>query len=387
MVTERVNQNPEIVKPPLEIPRDKRGRVRWKILKQNPQQLMVFIEAQAQSFIDAGNFLSSSRLKATGMSWFDRGVSQNYPGGITTLRMRINGDIKPQHALSVGEDNLPRDRRGRVFWSRLANDEERLRQILEDEARTHLVKWGTLTQKSLSEVGQTGLNHAIQLYYPDGLSGLKTKVEVANNQKPKGFWRNPENIRFAAQIFLKQHQQLSVDALRQFGCTSLENAIPNYPGGWTQLRIDLGLKELRKSSGYWTPDTIKAETRKFYESHGLLSRRALIASGRSDLNGQITHYLGGMAQLKRDLGIPLMRKDNYWTDETIEREAHDFYRITGTFSTKSLIKVGKNDLLLAIRRHYRGGLTVLKQKLGITAQEPNISPEQANEMLRRLLEE
>ena len=79
----------------------------------------------------------------------------------------------------------------------------------------------------------------------------------------------------------------------------------------------------------------------------------------------------------------------YWTPAAIEQEAQEFYVQYGRLTSQFLNSHKRSDLSNQIIHSYPNGFKGLKEKLGIKDPIPQnitISPEDANEQLRRLLE-
>lgn len=146
----------------------------------------------------------------------------------------------------------------------------------------------------------------------------------------------------------------------------------------------------KKVIGYWKPEKIEDEARRFYEREGKLTGRLLIQKKRSDIAVAINrHYPGKMPRLKETLGIIVKRKQNgYWTTRNIEQESILFHKNYGGLTQSLLTQHDRSDLLGAIHSYYPGQMEALKKKLGITSytSEDLISPDQANEELMKFLE-
>ena len=124
----------------------------------------------------------------------------------------------------------------------------------------------------------------------------------------------------------------------------------------------------------------------FYAEFGNLSEKSLVAHNRYDLAGAIAQrYKGSIQKLRKDLALENKQKPKgYWTPELIEEEARKFYAEVGHISGVNLPQHKRSDLWGAIQTRYPGKMTALKEKLGIV--EKPISPEEANEELMRFLE-
>lgn len=65
----------EVPNPPLEVPRDKRGRIRWAVLKQDPAALETFIFQSASDFVAAGGRFTQRELRRKGNFVLNRAIS------------------------------------------------------------------------------------------------------------------------------------------------------------------------------------------------------------------------------------------------------------------------------------------------------------------------
>ena len=76
----------------------------------------------------------------------------------------------------------------------------------------------------------------------------------------------------------------------------------------------------------------------------------------------------------------------------IEKEAKELFELTGDLDWKSAPKYGKTSLMNAICQYYLGGITVLRDKLGINGlnnkdKQDSISSQEAKEEFDKLFEE
>ena len=372
----------------ISIPRDSYGRPRWKQLsEENPEKLKRYIEFQARDFIASGNVLKSQVLLDSGKSSLAHCIYRYYPGGLTALRKTVDqGDTTYVNLnLEIDERGLPRDKRGRVYWSRLAEDPEQIQRIIEQEAQRFISGGNPFTQSNLKDARMSGFGAAIQKHYPGGIEGLKEKLGIDISKRPQGYWR-PETIRREALEFYDLAGGLTFTLLDKHKAAYLEGAIGRYPGGIGQLRKDLGIRgPARKPLGYWNPEQVEEEARQFLEKEGDLTVKLLSSKNRHDLLGAIAEvYPGNLTELKIKLGVERTSKPRgYWTPENTELEALEFLEELGEISQGFLIQQGRSDLVNAIRK-YPGGMYGLKEKLGVG--RISISPEEADEELKKLTE-
>lgn len=424
----------EVVNTPsstLEIPRDKRGRIRWKVLQTNPDQLAAFIENQVHSLLDQGIKINRNSLTKVGFSYLSSGIIHYYPNGYTGLRQALD---------------LPLGYKPRNYWAGTEGIDR-----IQREVKIIYQEEGAVNGRILRAKGKPDVARAIDRTYPGGWRKLRENLAITPSSKPHGFW-TPENIKQEAAKFYAEHGGLSRSLLHRAGRTDLETVVRKYPGGLVALKREFGVKFKARPHGFWTIDTIRMQAMEFYSQFASLTPNILREKGRGDLHIAARKYPGGVRQLQRDLNIPLSRKDaGYWTREKIKEEARTFYEQYGNLTHTILKRNGRNALVIAIRNYpgkirqlqtdlgilspkrpngywtevnieceareflekygeltftvlhshrnfrlhrairrlYPGGLTTLREKLGLVTsiQELNLSSDQANEQLRRLLEE
>jgi hypothetical protein len=422
---ERVGVNPPLTE--VKIPRDKRGRIRWKLLEEDPAQLQSILEYEVSALLAQGAELKHKTLVELGYAYLSRAVVIYYPNGYLGLRQSLglpegnkpkNFWARPDNletiqaearavlaevgTLSIGVLKL-RDRADLVNAVRkhypggIVQLKVDLGVVSQTKPRSHWTpvrieeaaaavarEYGTISRGLLLKHGRADLEAAIGNHYPGGLTALKAKLEIQDSQKPHGYW-SVENIQAEAARFIEQGGSLSQTALQTQGRTDLIHAIwDKYPGGIRQLQSDLGLEiQTRKPNSFWTPDTIRTEASTFYDQSGALTTGLLYKSRRFALAIAISKiYPGGMRQLQRDLGVRIAKQpDGYWTTENTEQEALAFYQANSKL-TFSRLKTKNSGLWNAIRR-YPGGIKALREKLGI---DKSISSSEANQDLERLLE-
>lgn len=232
-------------------------------------------------------------------------------------------------SLQLSDNGLPRDGRGRIFWSLLAKNPEQFQRVVEMEAKKLIGEGNHLDQKNLKVLRMSGFGMAITKYYPGGMESLKAKLKVSIAQKPQD---------------------------------------------------------------YWGPETIRGEALEFYMANGALTEYLLRRHKRNDLEIAIRKYPGGIRRLRNDLemGSPDRKPSGYWVPENIEMEARIILQLNFQFSRRLLRKLKRFGLDYAIQNNYPGGMVALKAKLGVPGKDANqkisISPEQANEQMRRILE-
>lgn len=343
-----ISENNQTGQTQIEIPRDKRGRIRWSVLKSKPQNLISAIEAETQRVLHCGNSPIQKILAE------EVGCSLRYPKSI-----------------KIGEDGLPRDSTGRFFWSLLKDDPERMMELAETEAKRLITDPQYVGNRRSKQKGLPGLLFAASNYYPGGVYALKEKVGVSLKEKPRGYWKdNPEgNIEKEAREFCEREGELNNTLLRKHKQFGLAKAIyDNYPGGLRALRKKLGLTDLRRPKGAWTSEQIEKEAQEFYNKEGVVNIKTLQKCGRGDLAHAIqTHYPGRINQLILNLGFEqyVRKPEGYWTEDEIETQAKEFYQHEGKLTCSILKAKDRYNLLGAIIEHYPGGIRKLQLNLGI----------------------
>lgn len=235
----------------------------------------------------------------------------------------------------IPQIDIPRDSRGRIRW-RLLHEQGQIIDILQNEIRFFHEQYGEVTPRLLIQNHRSDLAGAVQHYYPGSWRQLRRDVKIP-----------PHNIQ------------------------------------------DKGLRGIDPSQ--------KAEE---IEKYGLflmkkgvnISHQALVEAGEDWYRRSIIrYYSGGIKALRDKLSVTegkATRGRDYWTKlDNIEEEAQIIYEEYGDLTASIIRNAGKEDLMGGIFRHYPGKLTGLKEKI-VTMLDPKVmlSPEEANEQLRRLLE-
>ncbi len=421
--------------PTLEVPRNKRGKIQWRILEEDPAKLTAVIESEVNALLAHGVQLNHRELVRSGYSYLSRAIVVYYPNGYLGIRQTFD---------------LPTGNKPKNFWA----NPERISTI-QQETRAVYQEEGTLSLGILRTRQRDDLVNAIKRYYPGGITKLKEDLGVTSESKPHGYW-TPEKIKEEATVATAEHGTLSRSTLHKIGRRDLEAAIgKHYPGGFRTLKADLGIESTQKPQGYWTTEVIFKEASEFYSSFGTLTQSSLANNEAGDLLHAVNEkYPGGLRQLQRDIGLEnqsrekgywneetirseaiafyeqygglsyfllnkngrsdianalaaypdILRKlqgelgvktgkkpNGYWTIENIEAEASKFLSEHGELTVNSLRREGQNSLSFYIGRRYPGGLVALRERLGITVVDNSVtqvvSSESANAQLERLLEE
>jgi hypothetical protein len=399
--------------PDIGVPVDRKGRIRWSVLSKEPEKLVEVIETQARALVEQGVNLTGPNLSTLGLHPLTNAVRVYYPGKWIGLKEKLSLKV----------------RQPRSYWSEHTNIEAEARQIfaqhgrltakllttisrgdllgatalypgglrslnrvlavefnayqgwtperIEEEARKLLQDGNNLSFNNLRKAGAASLANAINKHYPGKFQGLRENLglKVVRLSKPSNYWRDPEVIRQEARRILEIEGSLNDAAIRKNKASSLTAAITQYyPGQMRQLQIDLGLKPItkeKKKSTHWTEDLIRQESLAFYQDHKRLTVTALVQEGAKGLGAAITRkYPGGITQLRQDLGLETgQRPNNYWKDPAnIEKEALEFTAQYGWITQMWMLKEGRSDLWAAIIRYYPGGIKALRETLKIPHQ-------------------
>lgn len=328
------------------LPYDKNGRVIWTALIHQDQEVFnERVEEIAKGIVASGKNLSEDTFRELSMTGYYAAVNTYYPEGMRGIREKLGFEVgKPFY-----------------YWHDAKN--------IEEEARKQVAAGSNLSQISLYEAGATSLNAAIGKYYPGGVRALRQKLGVANPSRGRGYW-NIENIETELRAFLAQGNTFSLSALHQAGLSDLANAITRvYPDGRIGVMKTLGIIDQKKPMGYWkNPRNIENEAKIAIAQGSNLSQDSLHELGFNSLVASIgRHYPGGLSALRQKLevSVPDVMPNGYWTEETIEKEAREFYERHGVLTQKAFREHDRQGLGGAISQKYPGSLLALKRKLGI----------------------
>ena len=204
----------------------------------------------------------------------------------------------------------------------------------------------------------------------------------------------PELIENEARDILSKEGRFGQTVLKGLKKGRLSRAIGNvYPGGMRALKVKLKQEftEVQLRSA-WSYERIIKESQEFFDLEGELTTRTLHRRGRFDLSNAIVKYGGGYRRVKEALGLPESRQvgvpRDLWTIETIEANAAAVVKKYGYINYPLLSIIHQTSLGNAIGKYYPTKMVGLQEKLGLTKEGFNvqISPDQANEQLRSLLE-
>lgn len=347
------------IQPRIEAPMDGRGRIRWSLLK--PDERVIFIRQEAQALLLAGSTLTRKTAPLV-----MAGAQRFYPGGVNSLRV------------DLGQPVL---KRGNGYWTP-ENTEAEVKQFFKEN--------NDFSVPLLTKARKNSLVIAVHKY-PGGVTALREKLGLEPRYKPKSYWTPENIETEARQFIDQNQKLSAPALVAADRADLSVAAVRKYPGGMRALQEKLGMATKIRPNGYWdNPKTIEDEARSFLEQGHQLIQKDLNRYGLSSLKWAASRfYPGGFIQLKIDLGIELTQKPKgYWKPERIEEEALSFYQTNGVLSLRKLKKSGRGDLSSAISELYPGAMRALKNKLGIGVikEELTISSDKANEQLRKLLE-
>lgn len=221
------------------------------------------------------------------------------------------------------------------------------------------------TQEEMAVSSLTPLSKAIS--ETGGTTVWRQRLDFDAQRRDTGYWDDPENVKREVERVMKEHglKDLPSQAqLTEFGETSVGAGIRR-TGGYPSWREQLGLKLKIKRKGFWTEEEIRRQAVEFLQAHGQLSHVVLSQSGRFGLQVAIgRRFPGGLTALRNELGVGLERMPvGFWTREKIESEARAFIKEHGRISRKLLADKGRSDLLSAIIVGFPGKFIGLKEFL------------------------
>lgn len=261
--------------------------------------------------------------------------------------------------------------------------------ILERESQEIIANGGELTAVALIKNGHTGFLGAVRRYFPNGLNGLQSRLNIRpkTTQRPRGYWQDLSKIEAEASDFIEKHGDITTDLLKESGRSDLIGAtLRNYPGGIYALKDKL-VGQSRRPRGHYNPEQVEAETREFINKYGSLKYELMRDKGYATLSRKISEYPGGRRGITIALGLEeAVETRKPWTPERILEEAKAVYLKEGKISHDLLVKLKQSGLGSAIARKYPGGWNQIKLDLGINPDKKKLSSEQANADLNSLLE-
>jgi len=183
------------------------------------------------------------------------------------------------------------------------------------------------------------------------------RTVVRRPSKPRGYWKNPENIERELNMWIKTHNLDRLPTqkeLRAAGESSLATAIDKL-GGLAGFSQKLGVPMAsRRPNGYWT-DFDKLE--RALKAYMKPVDKEYHTNNSKDITSSIEAALGENAVLA-GRGNEEERKNRHFHKESRGTESELFWMP----SAQELTVAGRGDLLRAIREH--GGIAAVGKKLG-----------------------
>lgn len=260
--------------PPIPVPKDERGRIRWTDFKETPTLRILVIEQEARKFVGQNGILTQKDIKPLAS-----GIQLYYPGQL--------GGLKKALGLKI-------TKRPDGYWTKTR---------IEAEAERIYRQLGTFDQRTLQKAGESGISTAIATKYPGKMRKLREKIGLSVPQK-KNYW-DVDQIEKTAEALITELGDLSRKKLLKAGKLDFDNAAKkHYPGGMTALKAKFALEQYREPKGYWTPERVEIEAKKFLEKYGTLTHKALRKHRFSSLSSAISMiYPGGASGLRLHLGL------------------------------------------------------------------------------------
>lgn len=127
-----VNAGSQSGSAPIEIPRDVRGRIQWSTLRQEPNKLAAVIEAEVAGLSSHGVQISNDGLEAASKSGLLSGIHRYYPGAMSALRAKfgIYSEQGRPFTTEVTETGLLKDAKsGKTIWRQRGQSREEDEQL------------------------------------------------------------------------------------------------------------------------------------------------------------------------------------------------------------------------------------------------------------------
>lgn len=338
------------------------SNTRWAQIT-DPDQRLLAIRGEARGFLEEHGSLGSTALRINGRRDLLSAIDRYYPDHLSGLQRDLGLRVRPAN---------PKN-----HWSN---------ETIESESLAFLQLHGVITPKKLVEMGRTDLLGAINARYPGRLTGLKQNLNIEPGRRPDGYFIE-ENIERKLRAIIERTGEFpSYNVIREIDSTL--TAVLSRTGGFGYWRQKLGFEIKERPNGFWTEETIRDEATKFVQEGNGLSGKELKAKNMGALAHAISKsYPGGIRQLQQDLGIKDERQmPGYWTPQRILEAALQIHTQEGDLSLSIVNRCQLWGLASSIRKHYPGGINRLKIDIGVLLQTAQVSPDQANEQLTKLLE-
>ncbi len=195
-------------------------------------------------------------------------------------------------------------------------------------------------------------------------------------RKPRGYWKNPTNVRRELLAFVARHGvsgvMPTVTELREAGHGSLAIAIHKYHGDFREVAKRLHLTTAQKPKGYWQDfANVKREILTLISEQGEAGMMPTMAelreAGLGSLVSAIHEYHGDLHRVAKRLKLATPYKPKgYWKDfGNVRREVRRFiadHGNSGIMPTEGELRVaGHSSLTFAICEYHGDFRTVAGQ--------------------------
>ena len=339
----------------------------------------------------AGEFPSNRLLKAIGKQSLANSISV-YHGGFLEVRKRLGFAINPESVPGYWDD-------WSVLESRLKGE---IAKEYKDENGKIVKAAGEFpTQAQLALFGQHSLLTGIK--QNGGLMGVRKKLGFVIPRSLNGHWHDWDTLQAELKreiereyvdkegnVFKKEGEFPTALKLHKAGRGDLIHAIVDHHGGFTAVRMKLGIRLNKEENGHWRDwgeakgileaiivEPIHKDGRLVKKRWEFPTATALESAGFFSLSNSIKQEFGGFSHVRERFGFdPLMKPDGYWDEwknlelelkAEIEKEYIDkngkVTKRKGEFPTqKQLEATGCSSLNFGINKH--GGFSVVKQRMG-----------------------
>ncbi len=255
------------------------------------------IESESRGFMQENGFEffpSRTKLKKLGRYDLLNAIHKYYPGNHRALREKLGQD--------------PSDR-GTGYWNLEENVVRECTEFMQEHGFDLLP-----STKVMDELGRGDLSKGIQNHY--GMKRVRSLFgEKTRSEKPRGYWKDPDNVLNEAKEFMKKRKLRkfpTLGSLNKMGSSSLRVAIGNYPGGLDKFYEDLGTDAERWTTpGYWKDEeNLLSEIDSFLQTNeldNLPPYQVISQMGRQDIVRAIVRHHGGFnsfrPKLNEHLGI------------------------------------------------------------------------------------
>lgn len=147
-------------------------------------------------------------------------------------------------------------KRSSGYWHDFSNVEHDLLTFIEHQGTRGVMP----TKEALTQAGESSLAAAIDLHGGFPVVAQNLKLRLSYNRKPRGYWKNPDNLRAEIASAAEQLGNPGVlpthEELTQIGRTDLISAISDN-GGWASVARKLGFsyfKHYNNPNDYFSKD-------------------------------------------------------------------------------------------------------------------------------------